>query len=62
MPPKKKRQQQLEKPGEGKRSEQTEAGSDAQTTETATTMIADNGGEPTGLTQLLTMTNDALDT
>jgi hypothetical protein len=65
MPPKKRRQQQLakslEKAREAKR-RRTEAGSEAPTTETATRTIADNEGEPSGLTQLLAMSDDALDT
>ena len=65
MPPKKKRQQQLEKSLEKAREakrRRTEAGSEAPTTETATSTIADDEGEPSGLTQLLAMSDDALDT
>ena len=65
MPPKKRRQQQLEKSLEKAREakrRRTEAGSEAPTTETAMTTIADDEGEPSGLTQLLTMSDDALDT
>ena len=65
MPPKKRRQQQLEKSLEKAREakrRQTEAGSEAPTTKIATRTIADDEGKPSGLTQLLTMSDDALDT
>lgn len=51
----------LEKAGEAKR-RQTEAGSKAVATEMAIRMIANNEGEPSGLTQVLVMPDDALDT
>ena len=65
MPPKTKRQRQLEqsleKAREAKRS-RCDDSSEATTTETATRTIADDEGESSGLTQLLTMSDDALDT
>ena len=65
MPPKKKRQQKLEKSLEKAREakrRRTEAGSAVPTSESTTVTIADDGGEPSGLSQLLTMSDDALDT
>lgn len=65
MPPKKRRQAQLEKSPEkareAKRSRQ-ESSSATVSTETATRTTVDDRGEPTGLTELLSMSDDALDT
>ena len=66
IPSKKKRQQKLEKSlekaKETKKKRRTEAGSTALATEITTVTIADDGGEPSGLSQLMTISDGALGT